>query len=143
MSSTPSPDAAADWPPPTASWLRRIVALIIDWFACTLVVVLGLGPLGWSDDRFSSFYTLGLFILESAVLTAFAGGSFGQLLTRIRVVRYDQPTSVDLLRCVFRQILVALVIPPLVFRPDGRGLHDMLTNSTTTPLEELLARRPG
>ena len=37
----------------------------------------------------------------------------------------------SLLRCVLRQVLVAVVVPPLVFRPDGRGLHDMAAGSRT------------
>ncbi|HEX5861539.1 MAG TPA: RDD family protein [Nocardioides sp.] len=119
-------------PPETASWGRRILALLVDWFACTLVVVLVLGPAGWSDNRGSSFYTLLVFALESTVLTAVAGGSFGKLATRLRVVRNDgSGRPVDLLRALLRQVMVCLVIPPLVFRPDGRGLHDMVARSVT------------
>jgi len=33
-----------------------------------------------------------------------------------------------------RSLLIALVIPPLVFRPDGRGLHDLAVGSVTVPL---------
>ncbi len=32
-------------------------------------------------------------------------------------------------------VLVALVIPPLVFRPDRRGLHDLVAGSATVPLQ--------
>jgi hypothetical protein len=35
----------------------------------------------------------------------------------------------SLLRALHRQLLVCLVIPPLVFRDDGRGLHDIWTRS--------------
>jgi uncharacterized RDD family membrane protein YckC len=122
-------------PTETASWGRRIVALLVDWFACTLVVVLVLGPAGWSDNRGSSFYTLLVFALESAVLTAIAGGSFGKLATRLRVVRNDgSGRPIDLLRALLRQVMVCLVIPPLVFRPDGRGLHDMAAGSVTVTI---------
>jgi uncharacterized RDD family membrane protein YckC len=122
-------------PTETASWGRRIVALLVDWFACTLVVVLVLGPAGWSDNRGSSFYTLLVFALESAVLTAVAGGSFGKLATRLRVVRNDgSGRPIDLLRALLRQVMVCLVIPPLVFRPDGRGLHDMAAGSVTVTI---------
>jgi hypothetical protein len=31
--------------------------------------------------------------------------------------------------------MIALVIPPLVFRPDGRGLHDMTAGSYVVPLQ--------
>ena len=41
---------------------------------------------------------------------------------------------VDLLRSLLRAVLVCLVVPPLVFRPDGRGLHDMAAGSRTVPL---------
>lgn len=121
--------------PGTASWGRRVLALCVDWFACTLVVVLAIGPGGWSEDPLAGTYTLGVFVAESALLTALAGGSFGKIATRLRVVRVDgsgQP--VDLLRSVVRAVLVALVIPPLVFRPDRRGLHDMAAGSMTVPL---------
>lgn len=122
-------------PPETASWGRRILALLVDWFACTLVVVLVLGPAGWSENRGSSFYTLLVFALESAVLTAVAGGSFGKLATRLRVVRNDgSGRPIDLLRALLRQVMVCLVIPPLVFRPDGRGLHDMAAGSVTVTI---------
>jgi hypothetical protein len=71
----------------TASWARRIVALFVDWIASTLVVVLLIGPTGWSEDRYAGFYTLGVFTLESALFTAFVGGSFGQVATRRCCVR--------------------------------------------------------
>jgi hypothetical protein len=31
-------------------------------------------------------------------------------------------------------VLICLVIPPLVFRPDGRGLHDLVCHSAVVPL---------
>ena len=120
----------------TASWGRRILALLVDWFASTLVVVVLLGGLAeWSESRGSGFYTLVVFALESSVLTAVAGGSFGKLATRLRVVRHDgSGRPVDLLRSVLRQVMVCLVIPPLVFRPDGRGLHDLAARSVTVTI---------
>ena len=124
----------------TASWGRRALALIVDWFASTLVVVLVLGPAGWSEDRLSSLYTLGVFALESAVLTALAGGSFGKLATRLRVVRDDGGRMPpDLLRSLARAVLVCLVIPPLVFRPDRRGLHDLVAGTRTVRLQDVLS----
>ena len=116
----------------TASWGRRVLALVADWAASTLAVILVIGPRGWLEDPASGFYVLGVFALESTVLTALAGGSFGKLATGLRVVREDgsgQP--VDLLRCLVRAVLVCLVIPPLVYRPDRRGLHDMAVGSRT------------
>lgn len=129
----------------TASWGRRILALFVDWFASTLVVVLVLGPGGWSDDPASGFYTLAVFAVETAVLTALAGGSFGKLATGLRTVRYGGTGPVGLLPAFVRQVLVCLVIPPIVFRPDGRGLHDLAAGSATYPVAVLRANRgfPG
>lgn len=124
-------------PLPTASWPRRMLALVIDWIASTLVVIAFVG----SDDYYATgdplpgAWTLGVFVLESAVLVALVGGSFGQLATRLRVVRVDgSGRPVSLGRAVLRQVLVALVVPPLVFKPDGRGLHDLAAGSATIRL---------
>ncbi len=125
----------------TASWVRRAAALVVDWVACILVVIGVIGPGGWSEDPASGFYTLGVYALENTLLTAFAGGSFGQLVTRLRVVRVDgDPRPIDLLRALARSVLICLVVPPLVFRPDGRGLHDIVAGSATVTLQEHLAR---
>jgi uncharacterized RDD family membrane protein YckC len=123
----------------TASWPRRILALFVDWTACNLVLVAGVGAQGWSDSRATGLYTTGLFILESTVLTALVGGSFGKLMTRLRVVRVDgSGRPLDLLHSLLRVVLVCLVVPPLVYKPDGRGLHDLAVGSATVPV-----RRPG
>ena len=122
---------------PTASWTRRGVALIVDWLASTLVVLFFVG---W--DRYASpggpeqFYVLVAYVVGSAVLTALAGGSFGKLATRLRTVRVDgDPRPLDLLRAIARQVMIAVVIPPLIFRPDGRGLHDLAAGTATVTLE--------
>ena len=126
----------------TASWLRRVLALVVDWVASMLVVVTLLGPAGWSENPNAGFYTLGVFALENTLLTAFAGGSFGKLTTRLRIVQANgDPRPIDLLRALARSVMVCLVIPPLMFRPDGRGLHDMVAGSATVTLESYLARR--
>jgi uncharacterized RDD family membrane protein YckC len=123
----------------TASWPRRILALFVDWTACNLVLVAVMGPAGWSDSRVTGLYTTGLFILESTVLTALVGGSFGKLVTRVRVVRADgSGRPLDLLRSLLRVVLVCLVVPPLIYKPDGRGLHDLAAGSVSVPVG-----RPG
>jgi uncharacterized RDD family membrane protein YckC len=122
--------------PPTASWPRRIVALFVDWFACSLAARLLLGEALWAP--------LGIFVLETALLTALIGGSFGQLVTGLRVVRVDgsgQPMT--LLGSLIRSLLVAVVIPPLIFRPDGRGLHDIAVGSAAVRLSDLRNSSPS
>jgi uncharacterized RDD family membrane protein YckC len=121
----------------TATWARRILALVVDWFASTFVVILLLGGVDqWAGDREAGFYVLGVFVLESALFTALSGGSFGQLATRLRVVRDDgDPRPIAPHLALVRQVLIALVIPPLVYRPDGRGLHDLAAGSAVVTLE--------
>lgn len=113
----------------TASFGRRLLALAVDWAACLGVTIFVFGGAGWLDDPRSSWFTLGLFVVESWLFTVLLGGSFGKLATRLRVVRTDGRGGLDPLRALLRSVLVALVVPPLVFRPDGRGLHDMAVGS--------------
>jgi uncharacterized RDD family membrane protein YckC len=115
----------------TASWPRRTAALFVDWVACNLVVVAVIGPRNWSDDRYTGVYTMGVFLLETTLLTALVGGSFGKLVTRVRVVRHDDPSRpVSLLRALVRTVLTFLLIPPLLTF-DGRGLHDLAAGTRT------------
>lgn len=129
MSSPTGPTQPQIGVPERASWLRRIAALFIDWAASSAVAYAILGPEGW-DGSGATWLPLVVFWLESSVGVALAGGSFGQLLVRVRVYRLDgRPLS--LFRALQRQLLVCLVVPPLVFREDGRGLHDLWTQSGT------------
>lgn len=124
----------------TASWPRRVLALVVDWAASTLVVVAVAGLDWYATDRAAGFTVLGVYVVESALLTALAKGSFGQLATGLRVVRMSgDPRPLNLLAALGRSVLIALVIPPLVFRPDGRGLHDLAVGSVTVPVH----RRPA
>lgn len=122
----------------TASWARRVLALLVDWAASTLVVV---AFVGWADysepGSTAQLYVLPAYVIESALFTWLLGGSFGKLVTRLRVVPADgRLRPFNPLKTLFRQVLIALVIPPLVYRPDGRGLHDVLAGTATVTLEE-------
>ena len=108
-----------------ASWARRIGALLIDGVASALVALAILGPDGYSR---STWAPLIVFFLQTSFGTALAGGSSGQLAPRVRVLGEDR-RPLSLFRALLRQALVCLVVPPLVFRPDGRGLHDLATRS--------------
>jgi uncharacterized RDD family membrane protein YckC len=123
----------------TASWGRRAVALLVDWFACILVISPWVPVFGATGGP-GSTYVLVVFVVESALLTATLGGSFGKIATGLRVVRVDGGGHLDLLRSLARAVLVALVIPPLVFRPDRRGLHDVAVGSATVTVQ--VARSP-
>lgn len=136
MSVQPGPPASTV-PFPTASWGRRILALFVDWAASTLVVLafVGLDEYGEPGSP-AQLYTLVVFVLEAALFTWLLGGSFGKLVTGLRVVpaagrgRLSNP-----LPLLGRQVAIALVIPPLVFRPDGRGLHDIAAGSAVVTIQ--------
>jgi uncharacterized RDD family membrane protein YckC len=118
----------------TASWLRRLLALFVDWFACYAIVALVMGGVDeLAGSAEANLYLVGLFVLEQTVFITLMGGSFGHLMTRLRVSRLDGGRVMPL-QALVRSVLVALVIPPLVFRPDGRGLHDMAAGSVVHAL---------
>ncbi|NYG55635.1 RDD family protein [Nocardioides perillae] len=134
--------AQVPWQLETATWPRRAGALLVDWLAAVLVVIAVTGLDGYLDDRASGFYVMAVYWLQASLFTALAGGSFGQLATRLRVVRQAPDgtlTSLPVLPSLLRHALVLLVIPPLVFRPDGRGLHDLATRSGAVTLAALRA----
>lgn len=110
-----------------------MLALVIDWVACLAIAMVISG--GYRITQAFQLITLAAFVVESSAFTATIGGSFGQIATRLRVVRDDgDPSPLDPIRSLARQVLVALVIPPLVFRPDGRGLHDLAVGTATVTL---------
>jgi uncharacterized RDD family membrane protein YckC len=134
---------ATELPFETATWARRILALLVDYAACWGVMLLIYGTDWFGNGSVPSLYLTLLFIGESTVLMALSGGSFGQLATRLRVVRSDgSGRPLSLLTALLRQVMICLVIPPLVFRPDGRGLHDMVCRSATIPLRVPDSRLP-
>ena len=117
----------------SATWGRRILALFVDWVTC-LAVVEGLVAVDILDGNPNGLGTLAVFVVESALFTALAGGSFGKLATRLRVVRNDgSGRPVSLLRALGRSVLIALLVPPLLTF-DGRGLHDVVAGTRTVAL---------
>ncbi len=108
-----------------ASWRARIAALIVDWAASMMVAVamFGVGVLRESDWR--AWMIMGVFFVQASVLTAFTGGSFGQLLARIGVIRLDgEPLT--WWQAVLRTLMKCLVIPAVVIGAERRGLDDLV-----------------
>ena len=119
----------AEGPRSVASWGRRVAALFVDWFACLLVAQV-IDTLFHVSDATVRSLPLLVFLVEGTLFTAVAAGSFGQLALRIAVVRLDgRPLTV--FHTFARTLLICLVIPPLVFNRDNRGLHDLAVNTIT------------
>jgi uncharacterized RDD family membrane protein YckC len=88
--------------------------------------VFGANP--FADQGVGFWGTPAVFLIQRWLLTSLAGGSAGQLLSRVRVVRVDGgPLGPG--RALLRTVLVCLVIPPVVYNPDQRGLHDLAAGS--------------
>lgn len=123
----------------TASWGRRILALLVDWMLCTLVVIAIFGLDEYTEPgSIASVLVLVVYVVETALTTWLAGGSIGKLLTGLCVVPADgHLRKLNPLKAFGRQVLVALVIPPLVFRSDGRGLHDLFAGTSTVTFATL------
>jgi hypothetical protein len=112
----------ADGPGSLVGWGRRLLALIVDWLACLLLVRLFLPSIDYGTAT-SSLATMGFFLAELTLFTWIAGASFGQRLLGLAVVRLDGG-RLGVLGAFLRSLLICLLIPPLVWDRDGRGLHD-------------------
>ncbi len=97
-----------------AGFGARIVAYLIDSLACAVIAA------GLFRDQ---VFTLPVFVVEVAALTWLASGSAGQLVYGLRVVRLDG-SPIGLPRALLRTLLLALLVPAVIWDRDGRGLHD-------------------
>ena len=103
---------------------------MVDWLACLLVAGVIAGGGANPDHGWRAWLPMLVFLVEAGFLTALVGGSFGQLVLRVAVVRVDN-RPLSLLRALGRTLLICLVIPPLVYDRDHRGLHDLATRTVT------------
>lgn len=103
---------------------RRLVALILDWFASMLVARLVFGR----DGSDIALETLAVFALMTVVLIIFGGSTFGQ---RIMGVRVMSVTGAPLgpIPAAIRTALLCLVVPAVIWDRDQRGLHDKAARS--------------
>ena len=107
-----------------APWKARITALILDW-AASMAVAVGLFTSAvLTGSGWRSWMILAVFFVQSTVLSVLAGGSFGQLITRIAVFRMDAK-PLGFVRGIIRAALVCLVLPALAVDGNRRGLHDL------------------
>ena len=68
---------------------------------------------------------LAVFFVQSSVLSALTGSSFGQLLARIGIVRLDGE-RLGWPRALARAALICLVLPTVVIGAERRALNDLL-----------------
>jgi len=108
----------------TASFGRRLGALLIDWGTCTLVasfLVDSLAANPWPQ--------LAVFVLVHAFFVGLFGQTLGMAVFRIRCVSMTDGGAIGIPRALLRGVLLALVIPAMISDGDGRGVHDRLAGS--------------
>lgn len=79
--------------------------------------------------------TMGIWFAQHFLLVATLGTTVGHRMVRLRVVRDDGVPFVGPLRALGRTVLLALVIPAVVWDEQGRGLHDRAVNTRILPIQ--------
>jgi uncharacterized RDD family membrane protein YckC len=112
---------------------RRLLALLVDWLLCALIVssLTGHVLFGSAADGhyFAAQYgTLLLFVFEVYLLTAISGLTVGKRIFRIRTISTDGSTP-GFKWAAVRTLLLLFVIPACITDRDLRGLHDRAANT--------------
>ncbi|NYI06982.1 RDD family protein [Allostreptomyces psammosilenae] len=109
---------------------RRIGALFVDWWACSLIATQLISP---GDQMTASLWAAGLFLVMSLLLIGTTGLTVGKRLFGLRVIRLDgrRPGPG---RVLARTVLLLLVVPAVIWDRDGRGLHDKLAGTVEVRL---------
>ncbi|MGH3898326.1 MAG: RDD family protein [Pseudonocardiaceae bacterium] len=102
-------------PGSAAGFGSRILAIVIDWLPCAVAAqLLTTNP---------AFSALALFAAVTALSIGIAGRTPGHAVAGLRVALLDGRRA-SFGAGVIRTVLLCLVIPPVVYDADGRGLHD-------------------
>ncbi|MFD1505218.1 RDD family protein [Georgenia yuyongxinii] len=102
--------------PTVASLSRRILALCVDWALASAISA--------GFFQFDAMATLGIFALMTWLMLSTLSATIGHVLAGL-AVRTLAGGFAGPLRALIRTVGVCLVIPAVVWGPDGRGLHDI------------------
>ena len=114
-----------------ASMGKRFVAFVIDCVVAALITSVFVHP-HLSDPasmQAQNYWSLLVWALIGVIGTSFFGLTVGMALLRIRVIRIDNTAMVGPLRALPRVVLVALIVPAVIWNADYRGLHDRLAGT--------------
>lgn len=114
-----------------ASMGKRFVAFVIDCVVAALITSLFVHPhlTDPTSMQAQNYWSLLVWGLIAVIGTSFFGLTVGMALLRIRVVRMDGTAMVGPLRALPRAVLVALIVPAVIWNSDYRGLHDRLAGT--------------
>jgi hypothetical protein len=110
-----------------AGWGRRVTALFIDGLVATLTVQLLLPSLEPSSGPYT-VAVITTFIVQVWLLATLLQGSMGQLIVGLRLAPVGGVAR-WWLRMLGRTVLIALVLPALLYDRDRRGLPDYVAKS--------------
>lgn len=99
---------------------RRIAALAIDFAISAL--------LSAAFFHYNGFASTLIFAVTQIVFITLLAGGVGHLLLGLRVVPV-QGGWIGWWRPIVRTVLICLVIPPLIWDADQRGLHDKIAGT--------------
>lgn len=111
----------------TASLLRRLGGICLDWLACLIIARLALPGVDYGTGA-SALATMAIFFVEVSLFTWLTASSFGQRIVGIAVLS-TAGRRLRLWNVLVRTLLICLVIPALVYDSRGRGLQDLVAGS--------------
>lgn len=111
----------------SASLLRRLGGICLDWAACLVIARLALPGVAYGSGT-SALATLIIFFIEVSLFTWLTASSFGQRIVGIAVLS-TLGRRLSLWNVLIRTVLICLVIPALVYDSRGRGLQDLVAGS--------------
>ena len=106
---------------------RRLVAILVDWLICNVIAV-GLLDYRLGEAGLGPFKPLAVFVLMNLLLVGTLGSTIGHRLLGIRVVRLGG-AGAGPLPAVIRTVLLAVVIPAVIWDRDTRGVHDKIAGT--------------
>lgn len=109
---------------------RRVAAIVIDWAVAILVTMLisGRSYTDLTSQPLGQFGILGTFVVLQILAIAVIGGSLGHRLCGLHLVTV-RGTHPGLWRPIVRSLLLALVLPVVVWDSDQRGFHDKISGT--------------
>jgi uncharacterized RDD family membrane protein YckC len=115
-----------------AGFGRRMLAILVDWLICS-VIAAGLLHYRLGEGGLGPFKPLAVFVLMNLLLVGPLGSTIGHRLFGIRVIRLGGASAGPLL-AVVRTVLLAVVIPAVIWDRDTRGLHDKIAGTVPVRL---------
>ncbi|NHN55987.1 RDD family protein [Calidifontibacter sp. DB0510] len=112
----------AEGPGSVARIAPRLGAIFVDWTLCSLIAAALLGY-RWGAQGSAGFMPLLVFMVENVLLVGTLGSTIGHRLFGMRVVGVDGGPAKPL-QALIRTVLLALVIPAVIWDKDQRGFHD-------------------